>query len=263
MYTPEAYLTLIRNLKEEGYRFAHFDERDEPAGKIIYLRHDIDYDPRWAADFAALNNRSGIAGTFCLQLRSPIYNLAAAPTQSAIEEILSCGQRIAFHFSFTAAPEPSDEAIAALVNRDFGIAQAIVPAMAPLFSWHNPSLIPGLIERCLDLKVNGLTNLYSRRFCRDTVYKSDSNWRYSIDEWHSLRREGHIRMQLLIHPFQWMARGRDMRDVLAKTFARCARVVESEFSTNYVYREMHPHGLSDSAYAKLAASVLCRDHSGA
>lgn len=256
MYTQEAYGALIDLLKSEGYRFDAFDAPPDGRAKITYLRHDIDYSPDWAADFARLNQERGVSATFCFLLRSPLYTLAAAETLENIDAVLACGQRVALHFAFTAAPGGDTAEIASLVVRDYDIARRIVPAMSPAFSWHNPSLAPGLIDRCLDLEVPGLVNLYSRRFCRDTLYKADSNWRYSLEEWRQIAGAGHRRMQLLFHPFQWMARGRSMEEVLAKTLAQVMREKEREFARNHVYRALYPAGLTDETYRLIANAVV-------
>jgi hypothetical protein len=255
MYSRETYAELIEQLKREGYRFLPFDSAPGPVGKTVLLRHDIDYSPAWGAEFARLNAQLGVSGTFCVQLRSPLYNLAAAQTLGCVEEMLSLGQKVALHFTFESAPAEDPREIATLVTRDFALARRLVPAMSPIFSWHNPSLSPGLIERCLDLEVPGLLNLYSRALVKQTRYFADSNWRYSMAEWRAIAAAGHQRMQLLFHPFQWLARGTDMKDVLAKTFAQVMREKELEFRSNHVFREMHPQGLPPEALRAVEAAV--------
>jgi len=250
MYTPEAYVALMTLLKSEGYRFVSFEavSSEVAAERVICLRHDIDYCPAWAVAMARLNHHCGIAGLFTVQLRSPLYNLAAAETLRCLADIEALGQQIGLHFAFTAPPGDDAEAIAAQVIGDYRIACSLVPTLRPVFSWHNPSLAPGLIERCLDLDVPGMINLYGRRFCRDMDYRADSNWRYSLEAWNAIARDGHPRMQLLFHPFQWLARGTSMLDVLGRTFATVARSCEREFLTNHLYRAAYPAGLPPEAF---------------
>jgi hypothetical protein len=255
MYSRETYAELIGLFQREGYAFMPFDAPPPLAGRTIFLRHDIDYSPVWGAEFARLNASLGVNGTFCVQLRSPLYNLAAADTRASLREMLSHGQRIALHFTFESPPSEDPREIAALVGRDFALARELVPDMSPIFSWHNPSLAPGLIERCLDLEVPGLLNLYSRALVKETPYFSDSNWRYSISEWRQIAVAGHQRLQLLFHPFQWLAGGTDMKDVLAKTFAQVMREKEREFGSNHVFRAMHPHGLPPASLRAIEAAV--------
>src|ERR1700722_14648896 len=240
MYTPEAYVGLIEAMKSHGYRFAVFEETVRDKEKIVYLRHDVDYSPRWAAEFACLNEHCGVIGTFCFQLRGSAYNLASAETQRHVEDIIGRGQCVALHFAFVSSPAGDLAEIAHLVRSDLDIAVSFVPAMKPFFSWHNPSLVPNLIERTLDLDVPGLANLYGRRYFCDTIYRSDSNWRYTLEEWGELICIGHKRIQLLFHPYLWMPRGRDLEEVLSRTFAETARGAESELMRNPVFRKLHP-----------------------
>jgi hypothetical protein len=259
MYTPESYLALLELLRTEGYKFVSFDADLPSDQKLVYLRHDIDYSPRWAAEFAILNERAGVSGTFCFQLRSPLYNLAAPQSQDAIRAIESRGQHVALHFAFSEVPSLDVAMIVELVTRDFRIARAIVPTIKPWFSWHNPSVTPGLIERCLDIEVPGVANLYGRRFVRDSVYRSDSNWRFSLEEWRSIVREGHQRLQLLFHPFQWMARGRNMREVLALAYAELARAGHTEFATNRVWSEHQIAKRSEAVFSRIGAMFGAAD----
>lgn len=252
MYSPEAYIALIKSLRALGYRFADFGELPSKDEQCIFLRHDIDFSPHWAADFAEINEQCGIVGTFCFQVRNPLYNLASPQVLEAIRQIKSCGQNVALHFAFTATPPADNAEIAQLVSNDFKLAQSIVGEIRSYFSWHNPSLFPGLMERCLDLRVPGLLNLNGRRFIRDIVYRSDSNWRFSLNQWHSIAREGHRQMQLLFHPFQWMARGRDMAEVLALTYAEVTRAAHGEFSINHVWKARDISKNAERVFASVA-----------
>jgi hypothetical protein len=87
---------------------------------------------------------------------------------------------------------------------------------------------------------------------RDMLYRSDSNWRFTVEEWRALACAGHHRMQLLFHPFQWMAGGRDMREVLALTYAETARAAQPEFLTNHIWGECHGAGVDESIFAAVA-----------
>nr|MDA8109538.1 hypothetical protein [Betaproteobacteria bacterium] len=60
------------------------------------------------------------------------------------------------------------------------------------------------------------------------------------------------RLQLLIHPFQWLAGGRDMQEVLANTWIQVLREKEQEFLTNHVYHRLFPSGMPGEWLAELA-----------
>lgn len=242
---------------KEEYRFAAFPEiiSLNDAKKVVYLRHDIDYSPAWALLFARINADLGVRGTFFFQSRSPIYNLFAYPTLSVLKEIDGLGQSLALHFTIDDIVPANDQDLVAQIIMDFQAAKQFVPMLQPVFSWHNPSLAPELVQRGLDLVVPGLVNAYSRYFQETVKYYSDSNLRHSVDDFGKIIRNEEPRLQLLFHPFQWMAQGRDMREVLAKTWVQVIREREIEFLSNHVYRDLFPSGMPDQWLQSLSSSV--------
>ena len=257
MYSPETYRELITLFGQQGYRFSSiYSPEEDPQGKLVYLRHDVDYSPAWAADFARIDAELGVRATFCFQLRSPLYNLASRQCRRAVDAVLTAGHDVGLHFTIVDLAGASEAEIARALAADFAAARALIPAISPVFSWHNPSLVPGLVDHLLDFEAPGLVNLYGRRWIKDIRYFSDSNWRYSIDEWREIAAAGHERVQLLFHPFQWMAGGHDMRDVLARTYVQLVSEAEAEFSTNHVYRKLNPAGLSPAARQAMRRLIL-------
>lgn len=257
MYTPLAYRQLLEIAKSEGYRFAGYQEAHSPekTEKVIYLRHDIDYSPVWATSFAKLNAQAGVKATFFFLLRSPTYNFFAYPTLAAVREIASLGQEVGLHFTIEDSSNMVDEKLVARISADFANARSQFPSLSSVFSWHNPSLVPEIMERGLDMVVPGLTNAYSRYFVREVKYYSDSNLRHSVQALQEILRGGRPRLQLLFHPFQWMAQGRDMQEILAKTLAQVIREKEIEFLNNHVYRDLFPSGIPDEWRNDLANRV--------
>ena len=257
VYAPGAYRHLLEILKQEGYRFAAFREifsRDD-AQKVVYLRHDIDYSPVWALSFARINAELGVSGTFFFQLRSPIYNLLAYQTLSVLNEIDGLGQSLALHLTVDRVVPPDDRALAAQITADFQATKQFVPGLQSVFSWHNPSLAPELVQRGLDLVVPGMTNAYSRYFQETVKYYSDSNLRHSVDDLQKIILKEEPQLQLLLHPFQWMAQGRNMQEVLANTWVQVIREREREFLTNHIYRGLFPSGMPDQWLGHLSTCL--------
>jgi len=256
-YAPEAYRYLLGVLMECGYHFVAFHDV-RPADEIensIYLRHDIDYSLEWALAFARINAECGVKGTFFFLLRSPIYNLHAYPAIATVKAIGALGQQIALHHTIQGGLSATDEELAARVIADHQAAAAQLPELSPVFSWHNPSLVPGIMQRSLDMTIPGLTNAYSRNFVERAKYYSDSNIRYTVEAFEAIIRGGDRQLQLLFHPFQWMAQGRDMQEVLAKTWGQVIRERETEFLNNHVYRDLFPSGMPDAWLKDLSESV--------
>ena len=254
-YTPETYERLLGILKARGYRFIGYNERfsveDEP--KAIYLRHDIDYSPEWALAFAQINANQGVSGTFFFQTRSPIYNLLAYPTLEVLAKIAALGQKIGLHYTIGEAV--NEHALPELVIEEYRHAKEHFREMLPVFSWHNPSLAPHILEKGMDMAFPGLTCTYSRYFLDEVKYCADSNLRYTVGELEQLIEAGYSRLQLLFHPFQWMAQGKDMQEVLAKTWVQVIREREKEFINNHIYRGLFPEGVPGAWLDTLAKEI--------
>jgi hypothetical protein len=254
-YSPDTYRRLLELLLASHYQFADFTITPmAPVGRLVYLRHDIDYSVEWALALAGINANAGVSGTFFFQLRSPNYNLHAHSTIAAIREICALGQRTALHFAIgdnaLAGEEP-----AARILADHAAMRAQVPELAPVFSWHNPSVFPGLLAEVPDIDVPGLVNTYARQFVERVRYYSESNLRYAVEELEAIVLKGEPRLQLLFHPFQWLAGGRNMQEILANTWIQVLREKEQEFLTNHVYRQLFPEGMPQEWLQQLAARI--------
>lgn len=247
----------MRVLKECDYRFVGFHDAGpfDDSEKRIYLRHDIDYSLEWALAFARINAECEVSGTFFFLLRSPIYNLHAYPAMATVKAICALGQRIALHHTIEGGSSTTDEELAARVIADHQAAAAQLPELSPIFSWHNPSLVPGIMQRSLDLMIPGMTNAYSRHFVEGAKYYSDSNLRHTVEALETIIRGSDRALQFLFHPFQWLAQGRDMQEILAKTWVQVIRERETEFLTNHVYRDLFPSGMPDTWLKDLSQSV--------
>lgn len=257
MYTEKTYGQLLVILKERGYRFASFEEifPSDQADKIIYLRHDIDYSPAWALNFAKINASQGVSGTFFFQLRSPIYNLLAYPTLAIVKEIARLGQRVGLHYTIAVENSTDDKALVAHIIADYQCTLPHLEELSPVFSWHNPSLAPDIMRRGLDMNIPGMVSTYSRYFIEEVKYAADSNWRYSVEEFENIISNDHPRLQLLFHPFQWVAEGKDMQQVLANTWIQVIREKEVEFLNNHIYRDLFPGGMPENWLARLSSEM--------
>lgn len=260
MYTGDTYVSLLETLVSAGYHFVGFDHSNSAERKVL-LRHDVDFSPRFAADLAELNNRCGVVGTFCFQLRSPLYNLCAPLALQAIHKISTLGQHVAFHFSFGEAPPKATDEVASLVATDFRIARSIVPAMKPWFSWHNPGAFPDAVEQLFDMEIPGLVNIYGREFIHDSVYRSDSNRRYTVDEWRNIVRNGDKRLHFLFHPILWVTGGRDLAEIFSLVYAELARAGHSEILKNHVWNKLHTTESVEAALSGMV-KVLTAGYSG-
>jgi RimJ/RimL family protein N-acetyltransferase len=242
-YSTKRYRTLLTHALRLGYAFAGFVD-DRPPGRYIYLRHDIDYSLRMAVELAKINQSMGVRGTFCVLLRSQVYNLLSSYGLEGAQQLLALGQRVAFHYAAPPILPAHNEELAALIRTDFEVVRRDLPQIEPAFAWHNPT--PELLTRGLHLSVPGLVNIYSEAYTKTIPYYSDSNLRHSSADFEAiLRRNGHAALHLLLHPLNWVAGGSTMTEVLGRTWRFIIREREEEIRLNHVYAKAFPQGMPE------------------
>ena len=248
-YSLQSYRLIVERALDAGYSFLPFTVgEDETASasssssaKLIYLRHDVDYSLEMALEVARVNAALGVGGTFCVLLRSQIYNLLSSWSLDLVRQIDALGQHVALHATVAAGRSQIGEMESAL-RADFEFARRDLPMMSPVFCWHNPT--PEALELSAPLdRMAGLVNAYSRRFTGDIAYFSDSNLRHSVDDFLRFVGGEHAALQLLFHPFNWVAGGSSMREVLAGTWPYIIREREREMRLNRAHRQMLPEGM--------------------
>ncbi len=254
-YSKASYRSLLDLAIRKGYRFTHFSDEEGPGERRIYLRHDVDYSLGMALELAEVNHSMGVQGTFCVLLRSHVYNLLTHWSLQLARRIRDLGQHLAFHCTVPSPLPASDEELAGHVLADFETVRRYLPEVEPAFAWHNAT--SGMIERGRNLEVPGLLNLYSRRFTQDIAYFSDSNMRYSVQELEDIiEKEDHAALQLLCHPINWVAGGRNMLEVMAATWTYIIREREEEFRLNRSYAQAMPNGMPEGVLDLFSAQWL-------
>ena len=193
-FTYEAYRDMLRALKEEGYQFVAYGE--EPAGKAVILRHDIDNDPLRARRIARIEHEEGARSTFFFLMRSDLYNLLAPRNLEVVREVAALGHDVGLHFD-EVLYGPDDDLVAAIASEAALLAGALggeVPVRS--VSMHRPS--KAALEG--DWQVPGMANSYARTYLEDWEYASDSRRRWRRDVM-GLIRSGAPRLHILTHPF--------------------------------------------------------------
>jgi hypothetical protein len=242
-YSLDSYRLIIDKARETGYRFVPFSLQDQPEPGSIYLRHDVDYSLPLALELARVNAEMKVAGTFFVLLRSHAYNLLSSSSREIVRKIHELGQHIALHVVIDpSAPDEIESRLAA----DFDFTRREFPFLSAVFSWHNPTpeALAGTSSRD---EVAGLINVYSSRFTRAVIYRSDSNMRVSPEEFLSLA--GALQdqaLQLLFHPLIWVIGGERMGLALAGAWPSLIKEQEQEMLENKIYRELLPDGMPAS-----------------
>jgi hypothetical protein len=244
-YSRGSYCYLLEVALRKGYEVVGFLDDEGVAGDRMYLRHDVHSSFGPALEFARINRSLGVSATFFLLLRSESYNLFSPWGLDSARRLYALGQRLAFHYVAPSVLPVGDDELAARILEDFEVVRRELPEAEPVFSWHNPT--PELMSRGLTLRVPGLVNAYSTRFVKQIRYFSDSNMRYSVDEFEKILAEGgHRRLHLLFHPDHWIPGGANIVEILGATWQYVIRDAEREMRQNRVYRAVLPEGMPDS-----------------
>ena len=235
----DAYRTLIRSALDAGFKPAGFG-REPWRGRTLMLRHDVDYSLDLAVALAQVNAKLDVSGTFFVLARAHSYNPRSRKSLERLAELHALGQKLGVHVA------GGEEDIAA----DFESLASHLP-VEKVFSWHNPT--PAVMDASRDREVvAGLTNVYSKRFLEDALYRSDSNFDRSFEQLVTAFASGADAVHMLIHPINWVAGGDSMLDVFEHAWPYLIREAELEARTNRVYAARFPDGMPDSVLADFA-----------
>ena len=99
MFSYNEYKNII-NLIGQHLPFVDFADVDKNTDKFCILRHDIEYSIDRALDMARFeSDELGVTSTYCVQLRSNIYNAISNKNIDVMTEIKSLGHKIALHIN--------------------------------------------------------------------------------------------------------------------------------------------------------------------
>jgi hypothetical protein len=208
-----------------------------------------------AVELAQINASLGVSGTFCLLLRSQIYNLLSHVGLDYARRIHASGQRLALHYALPPALPSDINSLAEMIKADFEIVRSNLPEIEAAFAWHNPT--PEVMNHKPPVEVPGLVNIYAAEFIRDIPYRSDSNMRYSVEEFENIINivERPV-LHLLLHPLNWIAGGTSVIDILSKTWPYIIREREQEMRSNSAYGRQFPDGVPAKILEQLTHSIL-------
>jgi hypothetical protein len=200
-FTYDHYRRLLAAGLEAGYRFIGFDELAAARQADRYfclLRHDCEGDLPAAGRLGEIEKELGIASTYFIQLRSPLYNPMSKPYGDVVRGLLELGHRIGLHFDERAHDHASPVEIADLVDAERKTLSVEFGVPVEVVSFHQPS------RRVLDNQIRiRCLNTYDRDDMRDVGYLSDSRWQWREDPIEAFRAHRHPWLQLLLHPECW------------------------------------------------------------
>jgi hypothetical protein len=248
-FSLNSYKALLRDFMDWGWSISPLSNawQTTPQSRAIFLRHDVDYSVELAVKMAEANAELSISGTFCLQLRADLYNLANEHSQKAVTRLLELNQTVALHFmlpdNIVAKGVPTVDQVRALVERDAAHLNNILDGRCtPVLSWHNPSVLGPSFNDLISSDFSPLLNA-NWLIAQGMRYLSDANHRHTPQSWRNLVAIEPGPIQALFHPLQWVIGGDTMEETLAGTWTHIFRQSERTYLSNHVYRSHFPQGL--------------------
>ena len=228
-YDIEAYARLVERIQASGRPLTGF-QPNAVAGCL--LRLDIDYDLDWAVRTAEINASHGVAATYFVLMSAELYNPASADGRRAVERLAELGQILGLHYHHREAG-PLDRW---RLEQEFSWLADLAPSAQRVVAWHNPE--GDLAPLNLAAAEAGFVSAYDLRWFGPDRYVSDSNLRHmpeAIAQFVETASEPLV--QVLLHPFNWIAGGAAMDDILGRTLAHKIDLLLEAFDGNRVWRQ--------------------------
>lgn len=204
-FTYEEYRIMIKELKENGYIFAGFDEAElllREKSPFALMRHDVDMDLALAIDMAKIEANAGISSTFFFLFRTEHYNMFSKEGSKTINEILKLGHDLGLHFDCSSYPENASEAeLSEACSKESEMLENWFSRPVKIVSFHRPNetVLKGSPALSAPRK-----HTYMPLYTKDIKYVSDSTgkWRYGfptkIEEFRNKKP-----LHILTHPIWW------------------------------------------------------------
>jgi len=221
----ESLEQVFQEAKRCAYEFIGYEEAAD-FQRFIIMRHDVDIDPHYARELAAVETRHGVKSTYFLMLRNPLYNLLSPGARSCLRSILDGGHRVGVHFDVSAYAEMDSGELLKAIGEEFALLKRLAGPrhVSRCVTFHKPS--PYILST--EISTDEFFSGYNRSFFSDIRYIADSggNWREeSMLELIRGRRPPKI--QFNSHPVWWVAPGRTQMEKLSAALrCRAARAEE-------------------------------------
>jgi hypothetical protein len=192
-----AYRRMLDAARDSGYRFvAYDDDHPDDGSRLCLLRHDVDIDPEAAARIARIEHECGVAATYFVMVRSPVYNAFGRANEMFFREIVDLGHRIGLHYDLAFRPyvRPTDE----WIRREAAVLESMLGVEVNVVSFHQPTFGA---EDARSVQSEGMISAFD---FPGFVYVSDANKAMPEGSFVRLFSEALIqRIHLCIHPIWW------------------------------------------------------------
>ena len=220
-----SYATLLDTFQQQGYEFVFFQEQNQSKGQII-LRHDIDFDTKFALDLAEIEHKKGIKATYFFLMRSHFYNIFSPEDYDNILKIQAMGHQVSVHFDPTIYEDFREG-----LKKEVNIFEQYFGCKVEIISLHRPSEF--FLQH--DESIAGIEHTYQSKYFKDVKYFSDSTgiWRYGCPT-DSEEFQQHVSLHVLTHPVWWIVEGASNLDKLSHYFSQRTNDLKQDFFDNCI-----------------------------
>lgn len=206
VFSYDWYEQLLLFCQEKGYQFCGYNDWDD-CGKIIILRHDVDYSLERVLPIAELEAKHGVQSTYFILPRGRFCNVLSDRGLAIIAKLVAMGHHIGMHFDETLY---GDSDWIAQILQEAKIFKEATGVNIDSVSMHRSS------NQVLtnDWAIPGMQNAYSKVYFNNYKYLSDSRMRWREDVVSVIDSEKYNKLQILVHPFWYRERPLIMREAI-------------------------------------------------
>lgn len=199
-FTYEYYRSMLGLLKEMGYRFVGYCDRDAILGddNCVILRHDIDITPQCIYGLSQIEREFQVNSSYFFLVSSPLYNPFDKWVVNLVKDLRGAGDEVGLHFNFLDRPTgPEHSGLPEAVNIAHLEFERAYGFPADIMGYHSP---PSLAVN--DIPVNYPHN-FDRFYSHNLYYMGDSRCIIKEDFLEVIRSGEYPKLQILTHPVWW------------------------------------------------------------
>jgi len=203
--------------------------------KGLILRHDVDFSLELAYELSKIEKAIGIVSTYYILTTSDIYNPFSVSSRRMLEDMIKDDMELGIHFdpAIYGIEMPDGELIENLL-REIQIFEMFLGRgfRVSSFSIHQPSSFGRYV------RTGKLIGAYDEEIFSNDKYISDTNFSfYGKDPAQWVRKSEEQRIQLVIHPMQYMIKEvGQYEEFLKRTMQARYDKLDSYLYRNRLYR---------------------------
>ena len=199
LFNFENFTKIINTIKSKNYKFARFDRKD--SSKRVYLRHDIDFDPKYLYRFLNFYRREKVVSNIFFLINAKTYNLLEKKNINLINDI-SKNHCVGLHIDLGELTFSKTYETIKFFKKYINISNVI--------SFHRPKNY----QLAKYTNQNNFLNAYDKNFFVKKFYVSDSGQKKNFHiKLMNILNDNEKMLQLLIHPIWWQNKYRK-KDIL-------------------------------------------------